>query len=270
MGQVQCGGGVVAARCDGFGAAGRRPGSQADLRCGRPLPVLRDRHRGGPGHRPGGLRRVRPGPDRVRGAGAGPHRQRKTVHRQIRPASPGRGAVRPDLPQERHRTSADQAPIPHHHRQGGTLAPEHSAGVPRRPAAVRVPRGGAGRRRRLADRIQHHPPAPVPRHGQPGRPVPGHRAQRPAAVVTRRPDPGPAARHRPARAASHRRPRRNRPQTGRRGAGRRGAGRPGGPGLGQPAGRRAAILARPAPRRAAGHSVDRHHHRPRQRRRPAP
>src|SRR5919202_5220636 len=45
---------------------------------------------------------------------------------------------------------------------------------------------------------------------------------------------------------------------------------PGGASLGQPTGCRAAVLARPAPRRTTGDPVDRHHHRARRRRRAAP
>ena len=44
-------------------------------------------------------------------------RQRRSIHWPIYQAAAGRGAVREDLPRQRHQTAVDQAPITDHHRQ---------------------------------------------------------------------------------------------------------------------------------------------------------
>ena len=47
------------------------------------------------------------------------------------------GDVRPDLPGERDRPPADQTPLTHHDREGGTLPPDVGAGAARRPSTLR-------------------------------------------------------------------------------------------------------------------------------------
>ena len=65
-------------------------------------------------------------------------RQRQAVHRQVRQAPPGRGAVRADLPPQRHPPAAHQAVLADHDREGGTLAPDPAGRVPQRRRAVRT------------------------------------------------------------------------------------------------------------------------------------
>ena len=79
----------------------------------------------------------------------GAHRQRQAVHRPVHEALTGRGEVRADLPGERHHHPPDQAPHPHHHRQGRTLAQDRAPGVPRRPRLLRQPGRRPGQARHL-------------------------------------------------------------------------------------------------------------------------
>ena len=59
------------------------------------------------------------------------HGQRQAVHRKIRQAPPGRGAVRADLPPQRHPPAAHKALLAHHYGQGRTLASDPAGRVPR-------------------------------------------------------------------------------------------------------------------------------------------
>jgi transposase InsO family protein len=78
----------------------------------------------------------------------------QAVHRAVRQAPPSRGAVRADLPQERHPPAADQAVLADHHRQSRTVAPDPAGRLPQRRRAVRHHRGRSGRGRWLAGRVQ--------------------------------------------------------------------------------------------------------------------
>ena len=106
--------------------------------------------------------------------------QRQAVHQEVHPAAPRRGAVRADLPGERHHHPADQATDPYHDGQGRTLAQDPAGGVPGRPRPVRQPRACPGRAGRLGRGLQPSPAAPVAGHGHPRQPVPcppGHRGR---------------------------------------------------------------------------------------------
>src|SRR5262249_662472 len=71
--------------------------------------------------------------------------QWQAVHRAFRQAPPGGGAVRADLPRERHHPAADQAPLAHDHREDRAPAPDPAAGVAERARALREHRGCPGR-----------------------------------------------------------------------------------------------------------------------------
>ena len=62
------------------------------------------------GHRPAGLPGLHRGHDRLRGARGGLDRQRHGVYRPVHQAPPGRGAVRADLPGERHHRTGGPSP----------------------------------------------------------------------------------------------------------------------------------------------------------------
>jgi len=70
----------------------------------------------------------------------------------------------------RHRAPPDRAPVADHHRQDRTVPPQPARGVPDR-AAVLLAAHRAGRGRRVGGLLQHRPPAPVPGHGDPRRPL---------------------------------------------------------------------------------------------------
>src|SRR5712691_5892743 len=75
--------------------------------------------------------------------------QRRGLHGAVR-GQGYRGAVRPDLPGERHRPSAHRAPATRHHREDRTVASHPAPGVPH-GAGLRRPRGRAGRARCLGE-----------------------------------------------------------------------------------------------------------------------
>ena len=62
----------------------------------------------------------------------GPDRQRQAVHRPVRPRRGG--AVRSDLPRQRHRPSAHPAGLADHHRQGRAVPPEQRRSSSTTPA----------------------------------------------------------------------------------------------------------------------------------------
>ena len=121
-----------AGRCDGAvadgrrrrGAARRRHGVQGAHRHRRPLPVRRLRRGDDPRDQPGGLRPLRRRDASPRRPPGDPDRQRQGVHRSVR-TQRHRGAVRPDLPGERHRSPADRsrAARPRPARSSGSTAP---------------------------------------------------------------------------------------------------------------------------------------------------
>jgi transposase len=76
--------------------------------------------------------------------------QREGVHRPVRQAPPRRGAIRADLPPQRHQAAARQALFADHHRQGRAVAPDPANRLPQRRRAVRLDRGSAGRGGRVA------------------------------------------------------------------------------------------------------------------------
>lgn len=138
----------------------------------RPLPLRRLRRAGAPGRRRSGLRGTAPGAASARCAGPAPDRQRKGVHRPLRPGS-GPGGLRPDLHRERDPAPAHRAVLPDHHRQGAAAAHDDAPGVLRR----RRQDLGHGRRRaggpgRLGGPRQHRAAAPGRRHVPAGRAVP--------------------------------------------------------------------------------------------------
>ena len=94
----------------------------------------------------GGLRGVHRGDAPLRGSLGGAHRQRQAVHRQAHPAAAGRGAVRADLPGQRHHRTADQTPLTDDHRQDRAVPQDTARGVPRPRRPVRVPDRRAGSR----------------------------------------------------------------------------------------------------------------------------
>ena len=108
---------------------------------------------------------------RLRGARGSAHRQRHRVHRPVHQAAPGRGAVRADLPGERHHRAADQAPVADDHGQDRAAAPVPAGRAAGRAWPVRLAGGAAGRAGCLAGGVQHRPAAPVAGHGLPGLPV---------------------------------------------------------------------------------------------------
>ena len=216
-------GGVLLA--DGSRGQGRHRG-------GRPFPVLRDRHGGAPGHRPGGVPGV--------GRGAAPvRRSRRRCSPTTASSSPtgsaragrccstgsaGRTASRTGSPSPRSPTTTGKVERFHQ-----TLRREllDDAGAVRRPGR------GAGRDRRVPARVQHRPAAPVPGHGVPGRPVPaaaaeptgrdGRAAAVEAARLPRRRGHRASARPRPPPSRPRRRPSRRAPTRwppGQRWAGR--------------------------------------------------
>jgi transposase InsO family protein len=77
---------------------------------------------------------------------------------------PTEGAVRANLPPQRHPAAAHQAVLADHNREGGTLAPDPPTGAPQRRRAVRRHRGSPGRHRCVARGVQPAPAAPVPGH----------------------------------------------------------------------------------------------------------
>ena len=90
---------------------------------------------------------------------------KRAVHRPVRQAPPGGGAVRADLSGERHHPAADQAEITHDDRQDRKTAPDTAAGAAQRPRAVRRYRGRPGRGGRVARGRRHQAPAPGPEDG---------------------------------------------------------------------------------------------------------
>ena len=77
-----------------------------------------------------------------RGARADPDRQRQGVHRPVR-AGPGAGAVRSDLPGERHQAPPHRAAVADHDGQGRAVAQDAAPRVPRRQG-VRLDRRRPG------------------------------------------------------------------------------------------------------------------------------
>ena len=74
------------------------------------------------GHRPGRVPGLRRGARALRRPRGGPHGQRQTVHRPVR--SGRRGALRSDLPGQRHRAPAHPTRHTDHDRQDRTLPPD--------------------------------------------------------------------------------------------------------------------------------------------------
>src|SRR5438874_4310390 len=75
----------------------------------RPLEVLRLGQAHGPGADAGGLRWIQFSAEGLRRPATGPDRQRQSLHGPLCPATGG-GAIRPDLPGERHRPHPHAAP----------------------------------------------------------------------------------------------------------------------------------------------------------------
>ena len=84
---------------------------------------------------------------------------------------PSRGAVRADLPGERHHYPADPPPHPHHDREDRTLAQDPARGIPRHLRQLRQPGSRPGRAGRLGRLLQPRAAAPVAGHGHPGQPL---------------------------------------------------------------------------------------------------
>ena len=150
---------------------GRRQRGQGRHRGRRPLPVLRDRHRGARATGRAVCLAFAAGV----AATTGCRRRCSPTTANSSPAGspgPGRGGdVRADLPGERHRGPQHQAPLTDHDGEGGAVPPDAAARAARpRPGLAR--RGGrAGGDRRVPRGVQHQPAAPVPGDGVPGGPV---------------------------------------------------------------------------------------------------
>ena len=164
------------------GGVTRSPARGRALLCEAPRPADSRRRRRRERADPAGLRRAARRAGAARGSRADPHRQRQGVHRQVR-RPPQRGAVRPDLPRERHRAPPHRPALADHHRQGRAVPQDLARGVRHRPGVL-LADGGPGRPQRMGRLLQQRAAAPDDRHGPTGRAV---QQPRPAAAEPTRP-----------------------------------------------------------------------------------